>query len=109
MAEVGGARYSPSGKITFRRALGRDYYVDADAMRAAVKNADSFNAVHFASAIKLACFVAGDNPFEAEQLATRQRVEVPGGALYVDTAEHTLLANARCACDDVTARSRSWR
>jgi len=72
-------------------ALGRDYYVDADAMRAAVKEADSFNAVHFASAIKLDFFVAGDDPFEAERLAHRQRVELPGGVLYVDPAEHTLL------------------
>ncbi|MEO5936697.1 MAG: hypothetical protein ABIP81_05745 [Terriglobales bacterium] len=40
-----------------------------------MKKADSFNAVHFASAIKLAFFVASDDPVEAERVATRQRVE----------------------------------
>ena len=72
-------------------ALGRDYYVDDDAMRAAVKSATSFNAVHYESAIKVDFFVAGDDPFEAERLENRQRVDTPDGALYVDTAEHTLL------------------
>ena len=34
----------------FAKAIGRDYYVDADAMRLAVTSGESFNAVHFASA-----------------------------------------------------------
>ena len=57
----------------FAKAIGRDYYVDADAMRLAVKSGESFNAVHFASAIKVDFFVAGDDPFEAERLRSRQR------------------------------------
>ena len=52
-------------------ALRRDYYVDVDEMRAAVTAPATFNAVHFASAIKVTFFVAGDDPFEAEQLANR--------------------------------------
>jgi hypothetical protein len=43
-------------------ALGRDYYVDVDAMRAAVEAATAFNAIHYASAIKVDFFVAGDDP-----------------------------------------------
>ena len=54
------------------KALHRDYYVDADAVRDAVKTAGSFNAIHFASAIKADFFVAGDDAFEAERLASRQ-------------------------------------
>jgi hypothetical protein len=75
----------------FLEALGRDYYVDSDAMHAAVEASTSFNAVHFATAIKVDFFVAGDDPFEAERLAHRQRIDTPDGRLYVDTAEHTLL------------------
>ena len=62
-------------------ALRRDYYVDVDEMRAAVRTPSSFNAVHFASAIKVDFFVAGDDPFEAERLANRQRIETPGAAI----------------------------
>lgn len=75
----------------FAKAIGRDYYVDVDAMRVAVTSGASFNAVHFASAIKVDFFVAGDDPFEAERLRRRQRIETPSGLLYVDTAELTLL------------------
>jgi hypothetical protein len=75
----------------FVTALARDYYVDVAAVRAAVETSGSFNAVHFASAIKADFFVAGDDAFEAERLKNRLRVELPAGALYVDTAEHTIL------------------
>ena len=76
---------------TLATMLARDYYVDEDAMRKAVGSASLFNAVHYASAIKVDCFVAGDDPFEAERLAARIRTDTPHGVLYVDTAEHTIL------------------
>jgi hypothetical protein len=90
-------------------ALGRDYYVDADAMRVAVREAASFNAVHFASTIKVDFFVAGDDPFEAERLAHRQPVETPDGVLYVDTAEHTLLRKLEWYRRGGEASERQWR
>ena len=89
--------------------LRRDYYVDAEEMRAAVKTAASFNAVHFASATKVDFFVAGDDPFEAERLTHRQRVESPAGALYVDTAEHTLLRKLEWYRRGGETSERQWR
>ncbi len=93
----------------FAKAISRDYYVDADAMRAAVTSGESFNAVHFASVIKIDFFVAGDDPFEAERLRSRQRVEVPNGNLYVDTAEHTLLRKLEWYRRGGEASERQWR
>jgi hypothetical protein len=93
----------------FAEAIGRDYYVDVDAMRLAVTLGTSFNAVHFASAIKVDFFVAGDDPFEAERLRTRQRIETPGGALYVDTAEHTLLRKLEWYRRGGEISERQWR
>ena len=90
-------------------ALRRDYYVDVDEMRAAARAAASFNAVHFASAIKVDFFVAGDDPFEGERLANRQRIETPGGAIYVDTAEHTLLRKLEWYRRGGEASERQWR
>jgi hypothetical protein len=63
----------------FTKVIGRDYYVDAEAMRVAVRSGESFNAVHFASAIKVDFFVAGNDAFEAERLRSRQRIEMPNG------------------------------
>ena len=74
----------------FAKTMSRDY-VDAEAIRLAVASGESFNAVHFTGAIKVDFFVAGDDPFEAVRLQHRQRIEMPNGILYVDTAEHTLL------------------
>ena len=90
-------------------ALRRDHYVDADEMRLAVKTAGSFNAVHFASAIKVDFFVAGDDPFEAERLAKRQSVETPSGVLHVDTAEHTLLRKLEWFRRGGEQSERQWR
>jgi hypothetical protein len=99
------------GHVTpFAKAMGRDYYVDADAMRAAVTAGESFNAVHFTSAIKVDFFVAGDDPFEAERLQRRQRIGMPNGAvLYVDTAEHTLLRKLEWYRRGGEVSERQWR
>jgi hypothetical protein len=90
-------------------ALRRDYYADVDEMRSAVRTPASFNAIHFASAIKVDFFVAGDDPFEAERLANRQRIEMSGGAIYVDTAEHTLLRKLEWYRRGGEASERQWR
>ena len=90
-------------------ALRRDYYADADEMHAAVKGATSFNAVHYDSAIKVDFFIAGDDAFEAERLANRQRVELPAGVLYVDTAEHALLRKLEWYRRGGEVSERQWR
>ena len=93
----------------FVEALGSEYYTDVAAMRAAVKAAGSFNCIHFASAIKADFFVAGDDAFEAERLANRLRVEMPGGVLYVDTAEHTILRKLEWYRRGGEVSERQWR
>ncbi len=89
--------------------LGADYYVDAHAAHAALKAQSSFNAVHMASAIKVDFFVAGRDPFEAERLASRMRIELPGGAVYVDTAEHTVLRKLEWYRRGGEVSERQWR
>ena len=93
----------------FEKAMSRDYYVDAEAMRHAVTAGESFNAVHFASAIKVDLFVAGDDPFEAERLQRRERIDMPNGILYVDTAEHTLLRKLEWYRRGGELSERQWR
>jgi hypothetical protein len=90
-------------------ALRRDYYADLDELRAAVRTPGSFNVIQFASTIKVDFFVAGDDPFEVERLASRQRIEVPGGVIYVDTAEHTLLRKLEWYRRGGESSERQWR
>ena len=95
--------------MPFAKAIDRDYYVDVDAMRHAVTSGESFNAVHFASAIKVDFFVAGDDPFEAERLRSRQSIELPNGVLHVDTAENTLLRKLEWYRRGGEVSDRQWR
>ena len=78
-------------------------------MRGTVAAGESFNAVHFASAIKVDFFVAGDDPFEAERLQRRERIEMPNGAVYVDTAEHTMLRKLEWYRRGGEVSERQWR
>ena len=94
---------------TFVDALARDYYIDRDTVRTAVKDSTSFNAVHFASAVKVDFFVAGADPFEAERLSQRMPVEMPDGVLYVDSAEHTLLRKLEWYRRGGESSERQWR
>ncbi len=89
--------------------LGRDYYVEVDEMQSAVSAAASFNAIHFASAIKVDFFVAGEDAFEAERLAHRERLQMPDGVLYVDTAEHTMLRKLEWFRRGGEVSERQWR
>ena len=93
----------------FVDALDRDYFLDAQAVSDAVSGAGSFNAIHFTSAIKVDFFVAGDDAFEAERLTHRQRVYMPDGALYVDTAEHTILRKLEWYRRGGEVSERQWR
>jgi len=93
----------------FVDALERDYYIDRDSVRTAVKDSTSFNAVHFASAVKVDFFVAGADPFEAERLSRRMPVEMPDGVLYVDSAEHTLLRKLEWYRRGGESSERQWR
>ena len=65
--------------------------------------------MHFETAIKVDFFVAGDDPFEADRLRRRQKIAMPNGILYVDTAENTLLRKLewyRCGGE---VSDRQWR
>ena len=77
-------------------ALTPAYYVSAEAARAAATapHGGALNVIHLESAVKVDLFVAGDDAFDTERLARRQRVRVTADApfdLYVDTSEHTVL------------------
>jgi hypothetical protein len=75
-------------------ALAGDFYVDGNTVREAIRSMGSFNAIHLDRAVKVDVFPTGDDPFEAERLAHRQRVRVsqdPPAILFMDTAEHAVV------------------
>ncbi len=75
-------------------ALGDRWYLSPDAIREAARTGGTVNLIHYATTVKVDLFVAGADAFDSERLAHRIRVRVgpgDGDALWVDTAEHTIL------------------
>src|SRR5215217_84781 len=78
--------------------LQKSFYVDEHAMRDAVAKGRSFNAIHFDSVFKVDIFVARADEFALTQLNRRQLRKISpekDEALYVATAEDTVLAKLR--------------
>jgi hypothetical protein len=78
--------------------LQNSFYVDEHAMRDAVAQGRSFNAIHFDSVFKVDIFIARANEFALAQLSRRQLRKISpekNEALYVASAEDTVLAKLR--------------
>jgi hypothetical protein len=79
-------------------ALKDAFYVDELAMRNAVAQQRSFNAIHFDSVFKVDVFVAPDDDFASAQLDRRQLRKLSPDrdeSVYVASAEDTILAKLR--------------
>lgn len=88
------------------------YYLDADVVRDAAKTGGSFNAIHTAAGIKVDFFVAGSDAFDLERLQSRIEVSMsddPPHALWMDTAEHTLLRKLEWYRRGGEVSERQWR
>jgi hypothetical protein len=74
--------------------LDDDFYADAEMMRQAIGNQGSFNLIHLATAFKVDIFIAGERPFEQQQLARRQAqlLQPPDRMAYFASPEDVILA-----------------
>jgi hypothetical protein len=88
--------------------LGKDFYVDAEAARQAVRSRDCFNLIHRETAIKVDIFVRGDSAFDREEFARAVSVPGLGTMIRVKTAEDTLLRKLRWYRDGGDASDRQW-
>ena len=78
--------------------LQNSFYVDELAIRDAVAQGRSFNAIHFDSVFKVDIFVAKSDEFALSQLNRRELRKLSPDrdeAVYVATAEDTILAKLR--------------
>ena len=79
-------------------ALKQDFYVDEQAVRRAVGQRRSFNAIHFDSLFKVDIYVLPADEFSRQQLGRRRREQLlPDSpeAIYIATPEDTILAKLR--------------
>jgi hypothetical protein len=79
-------------------ALKDDFYVDEQAMRRAVGQRRSFNAIHFDSLFKVDVYILPADEFSRRQLDRRRREQLlpdASQAIYLATPEDTILAKLR--------------
>jgi hypothetical protein len=91
-------------------ALSAEFYLDADALRRAVRTRSSANLIHQATQLKVDLFVAGGTPLDARQIARRQAVDLGDGRrLYVHPPEDILLQKLRWYRRGGEVSDRQWR
>lgn len=79
----------------FVQAVQTEFYVEAEAMRDAIRRHESFNLVHLATMFKVDIFVLKRRPFDEAQFQRRQRHAIsnePERHAYIATAEDNILA-----------------
>ena len=91
-------------------ALSVEFYIDADALRRAIRARSSTNLIHQATQLKVDLFVAGGTPLDDRQLSRRLAVEIgEGRRLYVHPPEDILLQKLRWYRLGGCVSDRQWR
>ena len=91
-------------------ALSADFYLDAGALRRAVRERTSANLIHQDTQLKVDLFVAGGTPLDAQQLLRRQEVDVGAGRmLWVHPPEDILLQKLHWFQKGGEISDRQWR
>ena len=91
-------------------SLSTEFYVDAAALRRAVRQRSSANIIHQATQLKVDIFVAGGTPLDEQQLRRRQAVEIGDGQiLHVHPPEDILLQKLRWYRKGGAGSDRQWR
>ena len=91
-------------------ALSTEFYVDADAVRRAIRTRTSTNLIHHATQLKVDLFVAGGTPLDDRQLARRLAVDLGDGRrLHIHPPEDILLQKLRWYRLGGEVSDRQWR
>ncbi len=94
------------------RALEGAFYLDEDALRRAVKERTSTNAIHDATSIKVDFFIAGGTPLDVDLLRRRVPLNLTGeegSRLWVHSPEDILLQKLRWFERGGRISDRQWR
>ncbi len=69
-----------------------DFYIDADAVRTAIRSERMFNVMHMDSGIKVDLIVRKSSEYRQLELARRQRAEIAGVRTWIVTREDLILS-----------------
>jgi hypothetical protein len=98
--------------IPLLTALQKDFYVDEKAVRDAIDQKQSFNAIHFDSVFKIDIFIPKSDEFSKKQIERRELKKLAPDLdqmIYVATAEDTILAKLRWYEAGGKVSNAQWR
>jgi len=88
-----------------------EFYLDLEAMREAIRQRGSFNAIHLETAFKIDVFLPRDRPFDRMEFERRQRYEVstsPIRSAYFASPEDVVLAKLEWYLSGGEVSDRQW-
>lgn len=89
------ADLQPKHAAPLAKRLAKDYYIDEDAVRDAIRRRASFNAIHLATMMKVDVFVLKTRPFDRTSFERMRRDTLEDGdgarELWVSSPEDTIL------------------
>ena len=83
----------------FLRALGKDWYMEEQSVRDAIRNRSCFNLIHLGSAMKVDIFVPKLRRFEGGQFSR---------ALRIPVAEGSTIKIPVCSAEDIVLAKLEW-
>ena len=106
------AAVRPHHAVPLTDLLKSAFYADASAIRTAAEQGRSFNVIHLETMLKVDVFALRPEPFHMTQM--RRRILQPIGpqdapALYVASAEDTILAKLQWYREGGEVSDRQWR
>jgi len=91
-------------------AFGPDWYLSQDAVRTAIAQGATFNAIHLPTGVKVDFFVVGSDAFDAHRVKRGQAVPISGTEeLRVDAAEGSVVRKLEWFRRGGETSDRQWR
>jgi hypothetical protein len=93
----------------FVSGIEKDFFVDPDMIRDAVRRRAAFNIIHLATMLKVDVFVLGNEDFAAQEMSRRQAVPLRGSSVWFSSPEDIVLEKLDWFRKGEGVSERQWR
>lgn len=93
----------------FVRALEKEFFIDADMIRDAIRRRASFNIIHLATMLKVDIFVLGNEDFATEEMRRRRAVPLRDASVWFSSPEDIVLEKLDWYRKGEGISERQWR
>ena len=105
------AEIKPEQAAPMVKALEKNFYIDKEAILAAISESSSFNIIHLASTFKVDIFLLRNNPYSLNEFSRRTPQAVSGNSeppFFVTAPEDVILGKLRWYRQGGEVSERQW-